>query len=394
MRFPWIQGSSIHRIGTHAATRPYAASVASISGLALLSVSFIAGPIRSSRWYVANDIWPTVLGARYVAAGALPFIYESGMSGALPLLPILLAPVVAFGDAVALSIGHPYPVPYPTMWIVLAPVLAAFLVPYSLVLQFVTADVGGWIRERWFLPVGLSLGAVVPLVYGHPEDLVALAGVMVAGRLLLSGGSNSAGYAMAAAIASKQWAVLALPALIVAAPRSLRLGFSARAVLPPAALVVITLVADPFNAWRQLIVSPTQAQFGRSAPWVAGDSVLGTSVPRMLLFFAALLLPLLMRDRSLGSTLTVAGLAVLGRALFEPVLHPYYLGPGLVLVALGLSRARGIQSLIVALVILAWFGVHATGPPWWAGLYCGVAVVYLLAVRELRDRRTHDRRPA
>src|SRR5215216_3548764 len=52
----------------------------------------------------SRDLWVAVSGARYVASGALGFVYESSPAlTALPLYPILLAPLVAAGDALGLS---------------------------------------------------------------------------------------------------------------------------------------------------------------------------------------------------------------------------------------------------------------------------------------------------
>jgi hypothetical protein len=57
----------------------------------------------------SRDLWVAVSAARYVASGALGFVYESSPAlTALPLYSILLAPLVAAGDALGLS-GPPAP---------------------------------------------------------------------------------------------------------------------------------------------------------------------------------------------------------------------------------------------------------------------------------------------
>src|SRR5206468_8190749 len=86
------------------------------------------------------------------------------------------------------------------------------------------------------------------LKYGHPEELLGAAlvtgGVLAAGR----GRWLAAGALLGCAIATKQWAILALPAAVIAAPRArVRLPLAAGGV---AALFTLPmLLADPARFW-------------------------------------------------------------------------------------------------------------------------------------------------
>jgi hypothetical protein len=75
----------------------------------------------------SRGLWVAVAAARYVASGALGFVYESTPAlTALPLYPILLAPLVAAGDALGLS-GPPAPAA--TLDLLLAPFTVGLAVP-------------------------------------------------------------------------------------------------------------------------------------------------------------------------------------------------------------------------------------------------------------------------
>ena len=86
------------------------------------------------------------------------------------------------------------------------------------------------------------------LELGHPEELLAgalcVAAVIAAGR----GRALGAGLLLAAALATKQWALLAVPVVVLAAPRSRGrlLGFAGGGA---AVLTVPMLLADPSRFW-------------------------------------------------------------------------------------------------------------------------------------------------
>jgi hypothetical protein len=117
----------------------------------------------------SRGLWVAVAAARYVASGALGFVYESTPAlTALPLYPILLAPLVAAGDALGLS-GPPAPAA--TLDLLLAPFTVGLAVP-------LLHQVGGLLRDAGDRAPALAaqawtaLLAVVPalVLYGHGED--------------------------------------------------------------------------------------------------------------------------------------------------------------------------------------------------------------------------------
>ena len=130
----------------------------------------------------SRDLWITVDAARYVANGALGFIYESNRNlTALPLYPILLAPLVAVGDALGLS--EP-PAATSTMYLLLAPFTVGLAVPLLHQVRALVRDAA----ERGptlSAQVWAALLVVVPvlIVNGHGEDVLALLALLAAVRL-------------------------------------------------------------------------------------------------------------------------------------------------------------------------------------------------------------------
>jgi hypothetical protein len=90
----------------------------------------------------SRDLWVAVAAARYVAGGALGFVYESSpYLTALHLYPILLAPLVAAGDALGLS-GLPALTATATMYLLLVPFTVGLAVPVLYQLRGLVRDLG------------------------------------------------------------------------------------------------------------------------------------------------------------------------------------------------------------------------------------------------------------
>jgi hypothetical protein len=215
----------------------------------------------------SGDFWVASAAARYVANGALGFVYESSRYlTALPLYPILLAPLAAAGQALGLS--EP-PAPMPTMWLLLAPFTVALAVPLLHQVRGLVrdADAGGAAlpAQVW---TALLVAAPALVVFGHGDDALALLGVLAAVRLAGRARWAEAGLVLGCAVASKQWALLALPALLArCAPRQ-RAGLAAGALALPAALALFVLAVDWPHASRALLHPPNYPGYGHAVQWV------------------------------------------------------------------------------------------------------------------------------
>jgi hypothetical protein len=328
----------------------------------------------------SRDLWVAVEAARYVANGALGFVYESSPAlTALPLYPILLAPLVAVGDALGLS-GPPAPTA--TMYLLLAPFTVGLAVPLLHQVRGLLRDAGD---RASALPVQLwtALLVVVPVLvlYGHGEDALALLAVLAAVRLTARGRWAAAGLVLGVAIASKQWALLALPVLLArSSPRDRPLLPDASLALP-AALALLVLSVDWPHASRALLHPPNYPGFGHAAPWVeAGVPTVATAPFRLgVLAVAVVLAGRARAGTSWSRLLAVLGIALLARCAFEPVVHVYYLAPGLCLLLLHERVTSGwcARTAVAGGLLVAWFAVHPAPVLWWAvAALLGVAVAY------------------
>jgi hypothetical protein len=328
----------------------------------------------------SGDFWVAPTAARYVANGALGFVYESSRYlTALPLYPVLLAPLVAVGQALGLS--EP-PAPMPTMWLLLAPFTVGLAVP-------LLHQVRGLVRDATARGAALSaqvwtavlVAVPVLVVFGHGEDALALLGVLAAVRLAVRERWVEAGLLLGLAVASKQWAVLALPALLARCGPRERGGLTAAALALPAALALFVLAVDWAHASRALLHPPNYPGYGHAALWVpAGTGTVATAPFRL----GALGLAAALAARGRGGTgtsrlLAVLGVTLLARCAFEPVVHLYYLGPGLCLLLLHerVTSGRCARTAVLGSLLVAWFEVHPAPALWWAvAAPLGVAVAY------------------
>jgi hypothetical protein len=231
------------------------------------------------------------------------------------------------------------------------------------------------VRARhWALVVALSAGSPIAyqaLLYGHPEDVLAAAAAVLA--VIAAAGDRPllAGALLAAAIASKQWAVLAVLPAMLAAPRGAwRIGAIAAAGAA-AVLVPLTLAAPDGHA--PLVTSGTLFHphqiwwpFGVPAPaefTAAGHGELTAPawlppIPHPLI--VALAIPLsaawwIQRRRSPDDVFALLALLFLLRCALDPWNLVYYHLP-LVLALLAWEvRRRQLPILTLAVTAATWF---------------------------------------
>jgi hypothetical protein len=333
-----------------------------------------------------RDLWVAVAAARYVAEGALGFVYESSRHlTALPLWPVLLAPLVAAGQALGLS--EP-PAPTATMYLLLGPFTAGLSVPLLRQVRGLVRDAapGGsaLAAQAW---TALLVGVPALVLYGHGEDALALLGLLAAVRLGARGRWTAAGLLLSGAVASKQWAVLALPALVAWSPRERRARLVVASLALPAALALFVLAVDWPHASRALLQPPNYPGYGHAAPWVhAGARTVATAPFRLGALALGVALAWRCRAGSpVSRLLAVLGVVLLARCAFEPVVHPYYLAPGLCLLLLHERAVTGRcrRTAATGSLLLAWFAASPAPPLWWAVAAALGATTAYRATREL-----------
>jgi hypothetical protein len=335
-------------------------------------------------WWIPGDAWTTLRASHYIPQGAFPLIYETGTKHDVfdsgPLLPLLLAPIAAIGDFFHLQESYPFPRPYPNMWLVFGPYALASAIPLLYAVRALATQLGvrsGRVALQWCV----LIFAFVPMaiVYGHYEDVIALALLLLAFRDLFAGRGLRGAVLVGVAIAFKQWSVLAVPVYVAACPASLRFRVALRGVVPPGVFLGAFLALDYRYASEALLHPPAFVEFGHSALWVAPHAELMTHVPQRA---GALLVALaggwLVRRRpDPVRVLSALGCVLLARYLFEPAVHAYYLSPGLaVLILVAWTRGRGLMTNVtVGATLLLVFPLHPSRWLWWAVVYALTAVV-------------------
>jgi hypothetical protein len=141
------------------------------------------------------------------------------------------------------------------------------------------------------------------------------------------------------------------------------------------------LAVDWPHASRALLHPPNYPGFGHAAPWVeAGVPTVATAPFRLgVLAVAVVLAGRARAGTSWSRLLAVLGIALLARCAFEPVVHVYYLAPGLCLLLLHerVTSGRCARTAVAGGLLVAWFAVHPAPVLWWAvAALLGVAVAY------------------
>lgn len=328
-------------------------------------------------WAIGGDAWMATTAAIYVSHGAYQEVYW-GSPGyfALPLSAIILVPAVRLGQALGLVNGYPYPLPRPTMWWVVGPwTLLWGSIPVVYAARAV-AWAAGVRRNLLVLQVATILIVMVPCaVWGHFEDSLAVAGVLLAVRAKLQGRHFVAAVLLGLAICSKQWAVVAVPFLLFTAPRGSRLRLTVVAAALPILLVAEPLALHPHVTIRALLTQPTPPLASRHVGHESILAALGPAADRVARILTVLLAGVLAcwvairRPRWLYPAMAV-GLLI--RPLLEPFMFGYYLSPAveLAVVAMIVHRRRvdGWLALLCAGPVI-WAIPNARGSnlTWWAG---------------------------
>jgi predicted small integral membrane protein len=260
-----------------------------------------------------------------------------------PLTLVVRAPVVAAAEAAGAGVKAQY------QWGAFVCLLLVGV--FAVWLAMLTAERGWPFWLQALIAVGTVANPVTAatLKWGHPEELVTAALTMAALICAVRRQPRAAGVLFGLALASKAWAVLALPALIAV----LMPGAWRRAIVPMVVvagiLIVPTAVGAPAHFRGNLTeVSKLGSQYGTLAPtnalWPFGKVVdvatthgngQAAKLPlgiargaRLFVFAAALLLTLAwvrLGGRDLPETvLLLVALILMVRGLFDPSNHSYY----------------------------------------------------------------------
>lgn len=121
----------------------------------------------------------------------------------------------------------------------------------------------------------------ISVIWGHPEDAVAVALAIYALVLALDGRWSGAGWLFGAAVATQPVVVLMLPVVLALAGKSRIFPLLMRASLPSVLLLATPLAAEFHATFRALVDQPNFPNIDHRTPWTSFAPRLGGSGERL-----------------------------------------------------------------------------------------------------------------
>ena len=317
---------------------------------------------QSFYWATPGDMWFSVRTAHWIGWGSLSFVYSNQRSAlvTLPGFELLLTPVVVLSSALHLSEQAPGIIGpgKPTEWLLVGPLSLACAGLPLFAIDALARRLGILGRPRRILSAAVA-AALWPgiAIWGHPEDALALGLVVYALLGILDGRWTAAGWLLGAALAMQLLVVVLVPLFIGLVGWRQASAVLARGAVLPGFLLVAVLVPDFHAAYYVLAHQPSDPTPNHVTPWLAlapklaHDQVSG-GLGRLLNGVVAVGagVPAYRWRRDVWRIVWLAALVLAARTLFEPVMVPYYVMPGL-----ALSLVAGRRHT------LRWLGVCVAG---------------------------------
>jgi hypothetical protein len=373
----------------------HAGPIAGTLALLLTGLAFTFGwdPVvyHLHEWITPDDLWSTFRDAHYVGWGSEGVIYDvhTGLV-TFPGIAVLLTPLALLQGPLHLSSSVPWYLVRPSEWYVLGPVdimLGGFLLfPLDALAKYLDLPA----RRRAVLVV-LEAVLIWPVVviWGHPEDTVAL-GLALYGVLATFKGSwLRAGFILGFAVAFQPLTLLALPIAFTLIPLRHWPVVLGEIALPSSMLLLAPLIKEWGPTTRSLLNQPNEPSLNHPTPWLAlaprlatehyvsnftiqqttlangsvgitqhnkGEAsvhLVAAGPERIVALLLAVVIGvyLLRRRPSAPLALWWIAVALSLRCVFESVLTPYYLVPSLVvalLVALQATPRRLTMAVVAA----------------------------------------------
>ena len=354
------------------------------------------GPVvqHRDRWISSGDIWGAYRSAHFIAWGSLGSVYAASTRIiTFPGILLLFAPVTLLTGRLGMTESFPFTVPHPSAWLVLGPIeiligCAALFACDALAERM---GVGRGRRLALCVAEGLVLWPVL-VIWGHPEDALALALALYALLLALDDRWGGAGWLFGTAIATQPLVLLMGPVLLAMAGKGRAPALLLRSALPGVFLLATPLAAEFHATAHALLTQPNFPRIDHATPWTSlapklGGSGKSTAVAagpgRVVALLAAGALgwwARRWRDRP-DLLVWAAATALALRCVSESVLVSYYLWPTLAVGLIVVARRSGgrlVLGLSAAAFVTLGSQFHLGEWVWW-GLVNGGLLVILLS---------------
>jgi hypothetical protein len=429
----WQKASGLDRVVPRVERRTWPIVVSSVYVVIGLAFCFRWGPVVRhvpSLWIRPVDLGVADNAATSLAHGHFGAIYQSGAGFlAYPALLFVLAPLGAInfgGSFIQIAANH-HLLTHPVTYIatsssnlliagspvfsggdeyVLHPNAVVALVPTALVISCVALFACDALAERLQVSrtrrVALVVAEAVILwnvtvLWGHPEDAVAVAFAIYALIFGIDERFTGAGWLFGAALAFQPLVLVMFPLLLFLGGKDRALGLIVRGVVPALVVTVAPLLANFHDTVHVLVTQPTfPYNFeNHQTPWTflaprQGGSGSGTAIGAGWMRIPALALAVGVgwwarrwRNRPEMIAWAVA-LTLALRLCFEVTMTDYYAWPALAVALVVAARcsqlrfAAAITIAVVTTVVAQWnFGWL----PWWSIQVAGVAGLLAIASR-------------
>jgi hypothetical protein len=362
-----------------------------------MAYSLAWGPVVRHRavWVFPEDIWGAYRSAHFIGWGSLGSVYAAGTRVVtFPGIMFLLAPLAMVTGGLGMTESFPRDIPHPTAWLALGPF--EILIGCSALFAFDALATRLGVSPRRRAMLCLAEGVVLwptLVLWGHPEDALALALGVFALVLALERRWTGAGWIFGAAVATQPLVILMLPVLLAMAGRQRALALLLRSVLPGAVLLATPLISQ-FHATTQVLLNqPNFPNIDHTTPWTpfaprlggtGKDLAVAAGPGRVVALLGACLLGWWARRWRHRPDLLVwaAAIALALRCLTESVMDPYYVWPTLALgLVLAGRTARWRQALILgsALAVTVCAESYVGEWLWWSIVTGGLLFVLLVA---------------
>jgi hypothetical protein len=399
-------------------------------GLGLV-YSYLWGPVVHHTpfvWTSPIDLWGTFNAAISFSHGHFGDAYAKNPGFlSLPGFLIVLAPLAALGSAghetllelgrgnhvletgqvtsahgvflrtgTLASGGHVY-VFHPQAWTLLAP----YMLAVSCVALFASDALAERLGVIWTRRAILSVAQGVLLwnvtvLWGHPEDALAVALAIYAVIFVLDERWSGAGWLFGAAFAVQPLVIVVLPVLLFTKGRRGMIGLVVRSVAPAIVIALPSFVSDFHATFQALVKQPALPALNHRTPWtglapkLAGKGVNapvgGGAVRSVTLVLAVLVGWWARRWKHKPEMLVwVMAVALALRSYTESVMTDYYVWPALavgLVVAARASNWRFGAALVIALattIVAQW---NLGEWPWWILEIAGVTGLLAISARQ------------
>jgi hypothetical protein len=375
-----------------------------------MAYSLLWGPVvrHQDSWVVSSDIWGAYRSAHFIAWGALGSVYAAGTYVVtFPGILLLFAPLSMLTGGLGMTESFPFITPHPTAWLVLG--------PYEILVGCTAVFACDALAERLGISPGRRVGLCVaegvalwPLLvlWGHPEDALALALAVYAMVFALDGRWSGAGWLFGAAVATQPLVVLMLPVLLAMSGKRRAPALLLRSSLPGALLLAVPLAAQFHTTAHVLLAQPNFPRIDHATPWTAlaprlggtgKDIAVAAGPGRVVALLAACVLgwwARRWRDRP-DLLVWAAATALTLRCLTESVMDAYYVWPTLavgLIVAARMTTWRRTVGIVAALAVTISAQFHFGEWLWWPTVTSGLLVM-LLSTFPARASRVRDEVP-